>query len=335
MQEYSKRLGPISPQQFQAALSRLRLGDFVTAEPVPFGLFGQNFFLTSTQGEFVFRGAPHYPWQFPTERFFVHQLHERTHAPVPYPYLLESSADIFGWSFVIMPRMPGVQLQDQDIAARLSFADRAALAQALAGMLVEVQQLTWAFAGQYDVELDGVKPLDQPYRAWIVERIRDKVQAAQSYNEHTTDGDVRWIESVIAQARPMLRWPYKPCAVLGDYGEHNTVALRTAEGWRISGLFDLMTAHFGDGQADLSLPVTTYLREDERLADLFVAEYLRLKPMPPSFVAQQQLYMLDLTLSFWRHWQRNEGGIPGESKDLTFQRWARPAVDYWTKFAQN
>jgi hypothetical protein len=29
---------------------------------VPFGLFGQNLFLSTTAGEFVFRGAPHTPW---------------------------------------------------------------------------------------------------------------------------------------------------------------------------------------------------------------------------------------------------------------------------------
>jgi len=123
MQEYSKRVGQISPEQFQAALTRLHSGDYIRAELIPFGLFGQNVFLTSTLGEFVFRGAPHYPWQFPTEQFIVDQLHEQTCAPVPHPYLLEPSSDIFGWSFVIMPRMPGLQLQDKAVASQLTFSD--------------------------------------------------------------------------------------------------------------------------------------------------------------------------------------------------------------------
>ena len=63
--EYSKDLGLLSPDQFQAALSRFGLGNFLHAEPIPFGLFGQNVFLTSTVGEFVLRGRPHFPWQFP------------------------------------------------------------------------------------------------------------------------------------------------------------------------------------------------------------------------------------------------------------------------------
>lgn len=47
-QEYSKHLGIISDDQFQSALDRFDLGKFVQAEPIPFGLFGQNVFLTST-----------------------------------------------------------------------------------------------------------------------------------------------------------------------------------------------------------------------------------------------------------------------------------------------
>ena len=52
-QEYSKRLGVIEPAQFQAALDRFDLGTFIAAAPIPFGLFGQNVFVTSTRGEWV------------------------------------------------------------------------------------------------------------------------------------------------------------------------------------------------------------------------------------------------------------------------------------------
>lgn len=329
---YSKRLGQISPEQFQAALTRLHLGGYVKAEPVPFGLFGQNVFLTSTHGEFVFRGAPHYPWQFPTEQFIVNQLHEQIRTPVPYPYLLEPSGDIFGWSFVIMPRMSGCSLQDKAMIAQLTLSDRLEIACALARMLAEVQTLAWECAGKYDVETNSVKPFEKHYREWVVECIRKKVAAARSYNDHTTPADVEWIESLIAKAMPVLHHAYEPCVVLGDYGEHNVLVLRAEGKWRVSGVFDLMTAHFGDGQADLSLQVTDYLKENELLADAFVAEYLRLKLRRPGFVEHQQVYMLDLKLSFWEYWQRDQGSIPGEDPSLTFEQWARPSVEYWNKF---
>ena len=106
--KYSDRLGTLSHIQFQAALDRFDLGAFVRAEPISAGNFGQNVFLTSTKGEYVLRGAPFYPAQFPKERFFTQQIHEHTRAPVPWPYRLDPSDAIFGWSYVIMPRMPGL-----------------------------------------------------------------------------------------------------------------------------------------------------------------------------------------------------------------------------------
>src|SRR5687767_6422954 len=108
--EYSRRLGILTDEQLQAALDRFELGTFIRAEPIPFGLFGQNLFVTSTKGDWVLRGCPHYDWQFPTEKFFADQLHDKTSVPVPCPYLFEPSSDIFGWGYILMPRMAGLQL---------------------------------------------------------------------------------------------------------------------------------------------------------------------------------------------------------------------------------
>jgi fructosamine-3-kinase len=102
--------------------------------------------------------------------------------------------------------------------------------------------------------------------------------------------------------------------------------------WNVSGLFDLMTAHFGDGQADLSSQVKTYLYENEALADAFVDEYIKRKPLQPGFAQQQQLYMLDLATSHWRYWQKHHGSIPNEEESLTLEQWARPSVEYWNKY---
>jgi aminoglycoside phosphotransferase (APT) family kinase protein len=328
---YSKRLSAISPDRFQAALERFGLGDFICAEPVSSGLFGQNVFVTSTQGEFVLRGVPHYPWQFPTERFFVERMHERTQVPVPYPYLFEPETDIFGGSFAIMPRLAGMSVMDERVAAELTDVDKVAITQAMARMLVEMQALTWECAGKYDPEVDSVCPFEGGYRAWVVERVRTKLSKSLGYNDHTTESDVRWIESIVAEAAPVFESPFQPCVVHADFGEHNVVMLRE-NGWRVSGVFDWMTAHVGDGAADISLPVTMYLGRDIALADVFVSEYLKHKPLPSGFVELQRLYMLSLMLSMWEYWQREKGRVPGdESGALSFERWAGPSVAYWEK----
>ena len=107
--EYSKRLGAISDEQLQAALDRFGLGRMVSAEPIANGLFGQNLMVSTTSGEYVFRGAPHWnpagedDWQFEKERFFSRLMHEsKSGPPVAWPYLLDegrtSSAGGFPFS---------------------------------------------------------------------------------------------------------------------------------------------------------------------------------------------------------------------------------------------
>jgi len=128
---YSQRLGVITDEQFQAALNRFNLGQFVRAEAIPSGMWGQNVFVSSSEGEYVLRGQPHFEWQFPTEQFYIRFLHERTSVPVPWPYLLDTTTDIFGWSFVLMPRMPGLQIADPQVQEQLQPAERLGIARAL------------------------------------------------------------------------------------------------------------------------------------------------------------------------------------------------------------
>src|SRR5262245_20542907 len=179
IREYSKRLGNISDEQLQGALDYFDLGKFLHAETIPFGLFGQNLFLTSTGGEFVLRGVPHYDWQFPTEKFFIEQLHSNTNVPVPYPYLFDPSAKIFGGPFVRMPRMHGLQSPDAQMTARLTMDERCGVAQALAAMLIEIQTLRWEHSGRYQPVTQMIEPMPQNYRSWIVQRIRELLTQAQ------------------------------------------------------------------------------------------------------------------------------------------------------------
>jgi hygromycin-B 7''-O-kinase len=315
----------------QAALDCFNLGKFLSAEPIPFGLFGQNLLITSTIGEFVLRGVPHYDWQFPAEKFFTEQLHTKTRVPVPYPYRFNSSPEIFGWAFMIMPKMPGLQLADSQVVARLSMDERRGVARALAAMLIEIQTLTSEFPGRYNVTTQMIEPMPQDYHSWIVQRIRELITQAQSYNDNTTASDGAWVENIIERTAHASLTPYQPCLVLEDYKEANVVVMKNQNGWQVSGVFDLMTAHFGDGEADLARQVGAYLRETPELADEFVQAYLSNKVIQPGFAERQRLYMLYDSLIIWSFWQGHAGGLP-EDKTLTLERWAGPFVAYWEQF---
>jgi hypothetical protein len=157
---YSKRLGEIEEQCFQTAVEKMGLGDLVSVEPIPYGLFGQNVFLNTTTGQFVFRGCPHGPGQFAYERFMAERLHAETTTPVPLPYLIDESTDIFGWSYVIMPRMPGLQTESAEVRANLTEEDRIGIAVAMGELLLEMHKLKHPYCGQLDAETLTVIPVD-------------------------------------------------------------------------------------------------------------------------------------------------------------------------------
>lgn len=331
IRKYGERLGMLADEQFQAALDRFNLGQFIQAEAIPFGSFGQNVFVTSTTGEYVLRGTPHIGWQFPTEQFYSRLLHERTQVPVAWPYLLDPAEDIFGWSYALMPRMSGLQLADPQVRSQLGAEERRGIARALGENLALMQELTWPFCGRYDASTDTVQPLE-PLRelAWpfpvqtavharvhvaiepgatvtygelVIARILHYLTLSRTYDDHTTADDVAWTEQVLMQAKSALDVPFQPCFVMEDYKRDNLVVTRQNGTWRVSGLFDLMSGYFGDGETDLARTVGMYLHidKDPPMAREFVQAYLSKRPPRPGFAERFQVYLLLDRAILWEY----------------------------------
>jgi hygromycin-B 7''-O-kinase len=341
--ETSKRLGPISHEQLSRALARFELGDLLNVEPVPFGLFGQNLFVTSNIGEFVFRGAPHGPTQFPAERFFTRLLHEQTSVPVPWPYQIDDSRDFFPWSYVIMPRMPGLQVTDRKVRRELSGADLMAIARAMAHNLVALQQVTMPYCARYDPDRDivravpvkdhaewpfntGYGEVTQPpsHRELVSARVRRILERSRMASDRTTASDVEWAESLIESSQTALAVPFTPCFTMEDYKEGNVVVSRTAGEWRVSGAFDFMGCYFGDGETDLSRITAEYFDQKPELAREFLATYLRLRAPRSGFGERFSLYMLLDRLIIWEYVQRHEA--EAASKMGTLRDWTERYV---------
>jgi aminoglycoside phosphotransferase (APT) family kinase protein len=341
---YGKRLGQISDEQLQMALDRFHLGTLLHAEPVPFGLFGQNIFLTSTQGAYVLRGSPHYRWQFPTEQFFARLLQERTQVPVSWPYEIDDNEDIFGWSYVLMPRMQGLQLENAEVEGQLSMEDKHAIAHALGENLVQMQELIWPFAGEYHAEAHTVQPFESTnalispsqieamhikpgvitYREYVLALIRSFLERSRTYNQRTTDADCAWVEMLIARAKDALNDDFQPCFVMRDYKWGNLVVMQSKGKWHVSGLFDLMEGYFGDGEADLSRTTAWYLERDPSLSlsREFIQAYIRQRPPRPGFAERFAVYMLLDRLIIWEFAQRES--VNWWDQRLSLQEWAEP-----------
>lgn len=307
--EYSKRLGPISTEQFQAALDHFKLGQFISAEAIPLGMFGQNVFVTSTTGEYVLRGAAHYDWQFPEEQFVAKLLHEQTSVPVPWPYLLDTDASIFGWKYgyVIMPHMPGLQLANKEVLKTIKPEDRKRIAYALGKNLHEIQKVTWPTTGRYDLKTKTIKPFEDGFAEWIVTELRQQwLQKSLSYQNGATLADKEWIERIIADAKEALNVPFTPALVLHDYKEGNLTVEKKNNTWRVSGLFDLMEALFGDGELDLARQLTAYIEEDLSLARAFLVGYQKASSLRPGANKRLALYIVYDRMIVWEYFHRPE-----------------------------
>jgi aminoglycoside phosphotransferase (APT) family kinase protein len=323
---YSEALGAISNAQLQAALDRFDLGTLAGAEPAQTGLFGRNIFLSTTAGEFVLRGAPWDPRLYGKEAFFSRLIAERTGVPAPWPYQIELSPDIFGWPYAIMPRLPGIDVGNPDVRKTLTRDDRIGLARAMGETLARLQALTWPHYGDYDLDSGAIVPADASFAEWTIARVRDQLARCREASAATTDADVAWIESIISSAQEALTIePEHPTFVFRDYKENNTVAERTTDGWRITGVFDLGESYFGDGEADFSRTLASYLREDTQLVRAFVDGYLTKRTLRPGFEQRFVLYMALDRMIIWEYGQRNNLWF---QEGTTLQDWAEPFTSF-------
>jgi aminoglycoside phosphotransferase (APT) family kinase protein len=246
----------------------------------------------------------HYPWQFPKEQFGAALLHERTQVPVAHPYLLDTSTDIFGWNYLLMPRLQGISPTDD----RLIDAEKVDIARAMGWNLAQMHSLTWPFAGEYDLTTNTIQPFGEGYAQWFVADVRRWLDLARAHGAATTADDVAWTEQVIRDAQSALAVEFQLCFVMNDYNPGNVLVDRVEGLWRVTGLFDLMEYYLGDGEADLMRLIAIYLdlgeHLDTRLARAFGTTYLESRPARPGFAERYALFMLRDRLIAWEYGTR-------------------------------
>lgn len=324
---YSARLGEISDARFQQALDRLDLGELVRATAVPFGLFGQNVFLTTTRGEFIFRGAQHGDWQFGKEVFFARLLAERTSAPVAWPQVLETSPEIFGWPYIIAPRLPGLALADPQVIAGLSKDDRLQIAQAQGETLGALQALTWEAAGDFEMATGVILPFEDGHIGHLIGEVRKLVAAADASGSLSPE-DHAWIDGVLADAASVR--DAGPAVYLhNDFSLNNLLAERRDGAWVITGVVDLMTSTFGGGEADLCRQAANYLDKDPALTSALIGAYRGAGGGGPNAQSRAPLYVVYERLLLWEYFTRPPQRA-GWTAGKTFGGWARWYVERLT-----
>ncbi|GAA1573126.1 hypothetical protein GCM10009678_64720 [Actinomadura kijaniata] len=333
-------LGPLTEAQVQRALDRFGLGRLVSAEKAPHGGFGQNLFLTTERGGYVLRGRPHYRGQFEAERFYAEALRRHTRVPVPWPYLVDERADVFGWPYVLMPRLEGLHLSDGDTRSALDPAQRADVARALGETLAEMHTLTRDRPGRYHPVVRQVVPLEAPdasvwalpdpapgpdaggpYASWVTSRTLARLRTARRHRPSaTTPDDLAWAGDLLSRSAPALSRPFRPCLVMEDFKEGNLVVVHRDGRWRVNGVFDLAQSYFGDGETDVARTLCAYLDEHPPTAAAFLDAHRAAAPPRPGFAERAGAYLLLDRALLWEFFQRR--ALRWWPETWTFRDWA-------------
>jgi len=315
--DYAGSLGKISDSQFDQALRKLGLGSFVKAGRVTGGVVGQNVFLTSTGGEFVFRGRPFYDEQFDVEKFAVDSLRAKTGIPTAYPYIIDNDLEIFGFRYAIMPRLTGIQTMTGGTRIlELSKPDRLEIARAMARCLAGMQ---FRLAPEeYDSKLSDLC-YEQISGEAYAQRVIGRTAPDPVGFPGITESDVKYIAGIIEQNRAALTVPFEPCFLHGDFKEDNVLFSHENGEWEVCAVFDFAMSHFGDGETDLSRLFAMYADEDAELTREFIRTYIKLKPPREGFAERLKIYGMQERIGMW-YWAKGQG-IAWWDEKLTLREW--------------
>ena len=319
MNVYARRLGHLAPERLQAALDRFNLGDLRGVQEIQSGNFGQNIMLETTTGNYILRGNPFFDWQFPKEREVARILHERTTVPVPWPYVHEPSTDLFGWDYAIMPCLPGEMVNNAPAG------DQVALAAQLGKLLAGFQEATFDRAMEFERAAGGFVALPGGERAHLSRRIAHNLTLSIAASHWTSEADAEWVRSLLREAEAAHTAWEPACLIHGDLTINNVVAQHGPEGWRITGVFDFMTARIGSFEADLCRQFALHHERLPAAAAAFLESYLQRRPARPGYRERVPLLLLDERLTLWEWLQRT--GPAWWDSGIGLREWAEPVVD--------
>lgn len=114
-----------------------------------------------------------------------------------------------------------------------------------------------------------------------------------------TTYDREWVGDSIQTARPAMEQAFTPCFVHCDFHTNNVVAEQRDGTWRITGVFDLMSSHFGNGEFDLARQFTAYAEKNPALARTFLDTWCQVAGDRRGRRDRLLLFILNERLKIW------------------------------------
>ncbi|WP_246186714.1 phosphotransferase family protein [Microlunatus speluncae] len=297
--QYSERLGVINGAQLQAVADEFGLGRVLAAEPAPTGLFGQIVLLTTTAGEYAMRGHPHGHGQLTKERCVARLIHDQSSLAAPWPYKISEDIELFGWTYAVMPRLPGSN--GSTVWDSTDGDQQTAIAAACGEALARLHETRSPFFGPYDAELDAFTALPD-YPDWVLQRLARCRAGCRDVNALLAEDEL-FIDNVLEECVAPLAEPFEPVLVHHDFRPGNLNLEPADDHFVVTGVFDLFEAYFGDGEEDLVRMLRTVRTGEQRRA--FLDAYTAHHPLRPGAAQRLAIYALADWLIIWGYGKRH------------------------------
>ncbi|MFV8517225.1 aminoglycoside phosphotransferase family protein [Bacillus sp. SBS7] len=258
----SNKLGIINDDQLQSMLNKFNLGKLISSKKTANGAMGQTMFVSSTEGEYVFKGNPLYAGQLVEEKFFVENSHKRTNVIVPMPYIIDDSDEIFGWSYSLMPCLQGEHLNSKYLKATLKLNDKFKIAELIVKTLFELHNWKVSEFGELNTDKLEILPFKNSYTQWLFNRILFWLEDAKKYSK-ITDKDFKWVKALLDDSKGAFENLSTPTFVMGDFKPGNFLIYLGDNGWELGGVFDFTNSYFADPVSDLIKMITYYIDNNE------------------------------------------------------------------------
>ncbi|MFD9625780.1 aminoglycoside phosphotransferase family protein [Peribacillus muralis] len=321
----SNKLGIIHDDQLQSMLDKYNLGKMISTRKTANGAMGQTLFVSSTEGDFVFKGNPLYTGQFGEEKFFVENLKKRTNVSVPMPYIVDNSQEIFEWSYTLMPRLQGEHLNSEHLKNSLDLDDKYRIAELIAETLSEFHAWKADGFGELNLEKFDIIPFKGTYASWLYNRIMFWLEDAKKYSKITSE-DFDWVNSLLYGSQDAFVDFSSPTFVMGDFKPENFLIYSEVSRWEISGVFDFTNSYFADPISDLIKMIIFYLNNDEsEIAKHLVSVYCSELEEKEDIKKRIKVHMLHQRVLDWGC--AKAMNMVSWNTELPFSQWAKTYTD--------
>ncbi len=219
---------------------------------------------------------------FAREARHLDYLRSHSRLPVPSVYLCRARGRLIEPSFLLLERLPGVNLGE----ARMSTAERQRLDYELADALLELH----SHEGETFGDPDGCEPCGR-WLDWFEPRIRENFRdAAERLAPRTRE----LIPTLLDRMPAWFADQGRPTLVHGDIWATNVVVERRADGWHLTGLVD-PGACYADVEYELA-----YLEVFGTVTGAFFERYAAARPLRDGYPVRRLYYWLNtLLLHVW------------------------------------